>query len=115
MKQPYVWFLVVLFLTPFGFRFAFGKHLRLALEDPRPIFAAEKLESIRGVQAGGRVERQFLQKDITYVVKSGDSWWSIAQRYKVRDASNLAVVNNNIALVPGAKVIIPAGMVEQQP
>lgn len=115
IKKPYVASLVVLCALPLLFRYTAREPLRLALDDPRPIFSAVPLETIMGSQAGERIHRKPLLEDATYRVQAGDSWWSIAQRYKIRDASKLAIANGNLALVPGAEITIPAELVEALP
>ena len=107
--------LVAIFLAPVLCLFTLRPQLRASLEDTRPIFTAQPLESIQGARAGQRVKQAPARKDVEYEVRAGDSWWSIAQRFHIRDASELARQNENIALVPGVSIRIPAGLLEPQP
>jgi len=103
------------FLMPLLFHFTMRSQLRASLEDSRPIFTAQPLEAILGGRAGERVQQAPARKDLAYEVRAGDSWWSIAQRFHIRDASQLAEENDNIALVPGVSIRIPATLLEPRP
>lgn len=115
IRKAYFWGLLCVFMAPLFFHFKWKPLLRASLDDSRAIFLATPLESIQGAQAGERVSRQIQREDVVYEVIRGDSWWSIAQRFRIRNVEALTEANKDIKLMPGTKIRIPANLLEAQP
>lgn len=106
-------FLVALTLLVIGYDRFYRQRLDGLLDQRADIVHSQSLESFSGARADEVVTDKPVLRAIVHVVKFGESWSTIAAKYRIADYNELKAHFGHVPLTVGMKLEIPAELREQ--